>query len=198
MGGTEATIYDSAEQGAAWITLNRPESGAMRSPTCWCRNSTTISPPPTRTTTPDRSSLPATASAFCSGADLKNPPGKAAPGAMAVPYPDVLSAILESPKPVIAAVNGAAFAGGLGLVGCSGYRRVRRRRAVQLQRGAHRRYTRGHLRGVPAQARHPSRHEAVPDWGTVQRRPVPSRWASRTAPSPRDRLVAKPSRRRST
>ena len=37
----------------------------------------------------------------------------------AVPYADVLTTIIDSPKPVIAAVNGAAFAGGLGLVGAS-------------------------------------------------------------------------------
>jgi methylglutaconyl-CoA hydratase len=36
-----------------------------------------------------------------------------------VPYPVVLKAILDSEKPVIAAVNGAAFAGGLGLVGAA-------------------------------------------------------------------------------
>ena len=36
-----------------------------------------------------------------------------------VPYPDVLTQIMESDKPVIAAVNGAAFAGGLGLVGAA-------------------------------------------------------------------------------
>ena len=36
-----------------------------------------------------------------------------------VPYADVLTAIIDSPKPVIAAVNGAAFAGGLGLVGAA-------------------------------------------------------------------------------
>jgi enoyl-CoA hydratase/carnithine racemase len=33
--------------------------------------------------------------------------------------PEVVTAILESDKPVIAAVNGAAFAGGLGLVGAA-------------------------------------------------------------------------------
>ena len=36
-----------------------------------------------------------------------------------MPYPQVLTQILESDKPVIAAVNGAAFAGGLGLVGAA-------------------------------------------------------------------------------
>ena len=36
-----------------------------------------------------------------------------------MPYPDVLNAIMDSPKPVIAAINGAAFAGGLGLVGAA-------------------------------------------------------------------------------
>ena len=58
--------------------------------------------------------------AFCAGADLKSPPGQLSEGSdRAVPYHDVLTAILESPKPVIAAINGAAFAGGLGLVGAS-------------------------------------------------------------------------------
>jgi enoyl-CoA hydratase/carnithine racemase len=57
--------------------------------------------------------------AFCAGADLKNPPGSATATGRAVSLPDVLSAMLDSPKPVIAAINGAAFAGGLGLVGAS-------------------------------------------------------------------------------
>ena len=36
-----------------------------------------------------------------------------------IPYPEVLNSILESPKPIIAAVNGAAYAGGLGLIAAS-------------------------------------------------------------------------------
>ena len=57
--------------------------------------------------------------AFCAGADLKSPPGSSISGEESVPYADVLKAILASPKPVIAAVNGAAFAGGLGLIGAA-------------------------------------------------------------------------------
>jgi methylglutaconyl-CoA hydratase len=48
---------------------------------------------------------------FCSGADLSER-GTAAPNRM----PDVLTAIMESPVPVIARVNGHARAGGLGLI----------------------------------------------------------------------------------
>ena len=48
---------------------------------------------------------------FCSGADLSER-GSAAPNRM----PEILTAIMESPVPVIARVNGHARAGGLGLI----------------------------------------------------------------------------------
>ncbi len=51
---------------------------------------------------------------FCSGADLSER-GTAAPNSM----PDILTAIVESPVPVIARVNGHVRAGGLGLVAAS-------------------------------------------------------------------------------
>ncbi len=111
------TLYD-LRNGAAWITLNRPENrnalstdlvnqlfdhlhSANGDPAVRCIVITGNGP------------------AFCAGADLKNPPGQSASGGRAVPYQDVLATILDSSKPVIAAVNGAAFAGGLGLIGAS-------------------------------------------------------------------------------
>ena len=51
---------------------------------------------------------------FCSGADLKEQRAGGAPGAVGLP--EVLTLILESAKPVVARVNGAARAGGLGLI----------------------------------------------------------------------------------
>ena len=54
---------------------------------------------------------------FCSGADLKErggagEPGRSGPGALVT----ILKKIWDSPKPVIARVNGPARAGGLGLI----------------------------------------------------------------------------------
>ncbi|MUL42962.1 enoyl-CoA hydratase [Streptomonospora sp. PA3] len=57
--------------------------------------------------------------AFCAGADLKevaaeragNPPPVSAPG-----MPELFSAVMDAPKPVVAKLNGSARAGGIGLV----------------------------------------------------------------------------------
>ncbi len=117
MSGTEATLYD-VRNSAAWIRLNRPENRNALS----AKLVTELYGHIAAANADDDARaivISGNGPAFCAGADLKSPPGQAAPGGMAVPYPDVLTAILESPKPVIAAVNGAAFAGGLGLVGAA-------------------------------------------------------------------------------
>lgn len=114
---TEATLYD-VRSGAAWITLNRPESRNALS-------AVLVSEVHQHLLAANEDSsvrsivITGAEPAFCSGADLKNPPGQMIRGRQSVPYPKVLMTVMESPKPVIAAVNGAAFAGGLGLVGAA-------------------------------------------------------------------------------
>jgi methylglutaconyl-CoA hydratase len=58
-----------------------------------------------------------TGTVFCSGADLKETAAAFETGALpAARMGEVLSAIWESPKPVVARVGGAARAGGLGII----------------------------------------------------------------------------------
>jgi len=118
MSSNEATLYEIRD-GAAWITLNRPENRNALSAILV----TELYDHLTNANADDEvRSIVITGNgpAFCAGADLKSPPGQLSEGVgRAVPYADVLTAIIDSPKPVIAAVNGAAFAGGLGLVGAA-------------------------------------------------------------------------------
>jgi methylglutaconyl-CoA hydratase len=114
---TEATLYE-VRKGAAWITLNRPDNrnalSALLVDELDAHLRAANEDPAVRAIV-----ITGTDPAFCAGADLKNPPGKAGPGQRGVEFVDVLKYIVDSPKPVIAAVNGAAFAGGLGLVGAA-------------------------------------------------------------------------------
>ena len=111
------TLYELRE-GAAWITLNRPDarnalSAAMVNELD-AHLAAAIDDPAARCIV-----LTGNGPAFCAGADLKSPPGQVVDGRAGVTLADVLVRIQDAPKPVIAAVNGAAFAGGLGLVGAS-------------------------------------------------------------------------------
>lgn len=114
---TEATLYE-VKDGAAWITLNRPENrnalSAQLVVELYGHLEDANNDPKARSIV-----ITGTGPAFCAGADLKSPPGASIAGQASVPYPDVLTRILDSSKPVIAAINGAAFAGGLGLVGAA-------------------------------------------------------------------------------
>jgi enoyl-CoA hydratase/carnithine racemase len=117
MPDTTATLYD-VRQGAAWITLNRPEQRNALSAALVNELSdhldAALADPAVRCVV-----LTGAGSAFCAGADLKSPPGQVIDGRQGVTLADVLARMQDAGKPVIAAVNGAAFAGGLGLVGAS-------------------------------------------------------------------------------
>jgi methylglutaconyl-CoA hydratase len=117
LSGQEATLYEVIE-GAAWIRLNRPENRNALSATLvneLHQHMLTANDDSTVRSIVITGNGPA----FCAGADLKSPPGQLVDGKQSVAYPEVLNSILESPKPVIVGVNGAAFAGGLGLVGAA-------------------------------------------------------------------------------
>lgn len=113
----EATLYE-VRRGAAWITLNRPQNRNALSAALvnelYDHLGTANADDAVRSIV-----ITGCEPAFCAGADLKSPPGSSISGERAIPYAEVLTAILESPKPVIAAVNGAAYAGGLGLIGAA-------------------------------------------------------------------------------
>jgi methylglutaconyl-CoA hydratase len=108
---TESTLYE-IDGGAAWITLNRPENRNALSQGLVTELHAHLA---VANDDPDVRCIVVTGTgpAFCAGADLKNRQGERT----GPTFPDVLKRIIDSPKPVIAAVNGAAFAGGLGLVG---------------------------------------------------------------------------------
>jgi methylglutaconyl-CoA hydratase len=117
MAGTEATLYE-IKSGAAWITLNRPENrnalSAVLVNELHAHLTNAIADDQVRAIV-----ITGNGPAFCAGADLKSPPGQIVDGQKSVAYPDILNMMLESDTPVIVAVNGAAFAGGLGMVGAA-------------------------------------------------------------------------------
>ncbi len=123
MAATEATLYE-IRKGAAWITLNRPERRNALSPQLM----TEIHDHVKEADADDNVRcivLTGAGVGFCAGADLQDPSKKGVSEKVdngsdrQVPFTEVLIAILDCSKPVIAAVNGSAFGGGLGLIGAA-------------------------------------------------------------------------------
>ncbi len=115
MATQELTTY-AIRGRAAWITLNTPESrNALSAPLVrelGARLRSAVDDSEVRVIV-----ITGSGPAFCAGADLKG--GADAPGSregVQNPYIDVIRTLWEGPKPVIAAVNGHAFGGGIGLV----------------------------------------------------------------------------------
>ena len=113
--GMSVTRY-RVERGAAWITLAAPETrNALTAPlvaelSAHLRGA--IRDPAVRVIV-----LTGEGTAFCAGADLKNRGDMGAPGERGGnPLVDILQMMRDGPKPVVCAVNGAAFGGGVGLV----------------------------------------------------------------------------------
>ena len=112
------TIRHHVENDAAWITLNRPHNrnaltaelvNELHELLCSAAEDSSVR----------GIVITGAGPAFCSGADLKSPPGSTVDGSQSVPYGDVLKRIMDCAKPVIVAINGSAAAGGLGLIGAA-------------------------------------------------------------------------------
>ena len=110
----ESTKYELRGK-AAWITLDAPESRNALSASLLgellghlrCASDD----PEVRAIV-----LTGNGPAFCAGADLKSGADAAGTSQRQNPFIELVRLIWEGPKPVIAAVNGHAFGGGLGLV----------------------------------------------------------------------------------
>jgi methylglutaconyl-CoA hydratase len=115
MATQEVTRY-AVEGKAAWITLASPQNrNALSAPLVaelGGHLKAAIDDPAVRAIV-----LTGEGPAFCAGADMKKRGDAVAPGSKAAnPFVEILKLLWEGPKPVIAAVNGHAFGGGIGLV----------------------------------------------------------------------------------
>src|SRR5262249_8455587 len=109
----EVVRYDR-RGAAAWITLASPDTRNALSTALvaglGAHLAAAIEDPAVRAVV-----LTGEGPAFCAGADLKNR-GAMGETARGNPFVDILKQMRHGPKPVIAAVNGHAFGGGVGLV----------------------------------------------------------------------------------
>jgi methylglutaconyl-CoA hydratase len=115
MSTNEVTRYE-VRGSAGWITLASPATrnalSAQMIAELGARLDAALADPAVRIVV-----LTGTAPAFCAGADLKGGGAAVAPGGGGRnPFVEVLQRIWDGPKPVVAAVNGHAFGGGIGLV----------------------------------------------------------------------------------
>ena len=115
MTSQQATQY-AVEERAAWITLDSPQNRNALSVALVgeleAHLRTALADPEVRAIV-----LTGNGPAFCAGADLKSRGDAVAPGSKRTnPFVEILKLMWEGSKPVIAAVNGHAFGGGIGLV----------------------------------------------------------------------------------
>jgi len=115
--GDERATQAELRGSALWITLNRPQARNALSADLVASLlgdlSAAQSDPRARVVV-----LTGAGSAFCAGADLKNR-GDMGGAGRGNPFVEILRLIRHGEKPVIAAVNGHAFGGGIGLVAAS-------------------------------------------------------------------------------
>jgi len=116
MGTDDPLVRVENERGVATLTLDSPHNrNALSTPLMTqllAALDAAVADPEVRTVV-----LSHTGPVFCSGADLKETAAAYASGKVpAGMLGDVLAAVVECPKPVVARVGGPARAGGLGLV----------------------------------------------------------------------------------
>ncbi len=114
MGKGEASEYEIRDR-AAWIRLNCPENRNALSTKLLGELSrhlqAAMEDPGVRAVV-----LTGSGSVFCAGADLKSRGSGIADGGSDHAFVEILKRMREGPKPVICAVNGHAFGGGIGLI----------------------------------------------------------------------------------
>jgi methylglutaconyl-CoA hydratase len=108
-------VHTTIDRGVATLTLDSPHNRNALSPLLLAQLAAAL-----RTTLADEAVrvvvLTSADRVFCSGMDLKATLAAADTDLPVTDFPAILTAILESPKPVLARVAGPARAGGIGLL----------------------------------------------------------------------------------